>query len=80
MCLGIPMEVVSIDEQNKIAEVALGGTRQQVRLDVINEMPKLGDYVIVHAGFAIYRLDKEDAEETLALFEEIVAHGEAEIH
>lgn len=80
MCLGIPMEVVSVDEKEKSAEVELGGTRQQVRLDVINEMPKVGDYVIVHAGFAIYRLDKAEAEETLSLFEEILSHDEAEIH
>ncbi len=80
MCLGIPMEVININEEEKTAEVQLGGTRQQVRLDVINEMPKVGDYVIVHAGFAIYRLDKKDAEETLALFEEIIAHDQVEIH
>ncbi|MCD6320075.1 MAG: HypC/HybG/HupF family hydrogenase formation chaperone [Candidatus Desulfofervidaceae bacterium] len=80
MCLGIPMEVVSVDETEKTAEVELGGTKQQVRLDVINEMPKVGDYVIVHAGFAIYRLDKAEAEKTLSLFEEILSHEQAEIH
>jgi len=65
------MKVVDIDEVKKTAEVEIGGTHQQVRLDIVNEMPKVGDFVIVHAGFAIYRLDKTEAEETLKLFEQI---------
>ncbi len=68
MCLAIPMEVLKIDGQN--AEVQVGGTRHAVRLDVISEFPEVGDYVIVHAGFALTRLDREEAIATLKLFEE----------
>jgi len=68
MCLAIPMEVLKIDGKN--AEVQVGGTRQTVRLDVISESPEVGDYVIVHAGFALTRLDREEAIATLKLFEE----------
>ena len=68
MCLAIPMEVLKIDGKN--AEVQGGGTRQTVRLDVISESPEVGDYVIVHAGFALTRLDREEAIATLKLFEE----------
>jgi len=68
MCLAIPMEVLKID--GKSAEVQVGGTKQTVRLDVISESPEVGDYVIVHAGFALTRLDREEAIATLKLFEE----------
>ena len=68
MCLAIPMEVLKIEGQN--AEVQVGGTRHTVRLDVISEFPEVGDYVIVHAGFALTRLDREEAIATLKLFEE----------
>lgn len=68
MCLAIPMEVLKIEGQN--AEVQVGGTRHNVRLDVISEFPEVGDYVIVHAGFALTRLDREEAIATLKLFEE----------
>jgi hydrogenase expression/formation protein HypC len=62
------MEVLKIEGQN--AEVQVGGTRHNVRLDVISEFPEVGDYVIVHAGFALTRLDREEAIATLKLFEE----------
>lgn len=68
MCLAIPMEVLKIDGQS--AEVQVGGTKQTVRLDLISEFPEVGDYVIVHAGFALTRLDREEAVATLKLFEE----------
>ena len=68
MCLAIPMEVLTIDGQS--AEVQVGGTRQTVRLDLISESPEVGDFVIVHAGFALTRLDREEAIATLKLFEE----------
>lgn len=68
MCLAIPMEVLKIDGQS--AEVQIGGTRQTVRLDLISEFPEVGDFVIVHAGFALTRLDREEAVATLKLFEE----------
>jgi hydrogenase expression/formation protein HypC len=62
------MEVLTIDGQS--AEVQVGGTKQTVRLDLISEFPEVGDYVIVHAGFALTRLDREEAVATLKLFEE----------
>lgn len=68
MCLAIPMEILKIE--GKTAEVQVGGVRQTVRLDVISEDPAVGDYVIVHAGFALNRLDRDEAIATLKLFEE----------
>jgi hydrogenase expression/formation protein HypC len=80
MCLGIPMEVISIDDDKKVAAVEIGGTKQKVRLDIVNEVPKVGDFVIVHAGFAIYQLDKKEAQETLKLFKKILAEEGSKIY
>ncbi len=67
MCLAIPMEILKIEGKN--AEVQVGGVRQTVRLDVISEDPHVGDFVIVHAGFALTRLDRDEAIAPLKLFE-----------
>ena len=69
MCLAIPMKVVEIE--GPVAQVAEGGVRRSARVDLI-EGVKVGDYVIIHAGVAIDRLDPEEARETLKLFEEML--------
>ncbi len=68
MCVAIPSKIVEIDEAT--ATVAVGGSRILARLDLV-EGAKLGDYVLVHAGFAITLLDAEDARETLSLMKEV---------
>jgi len=68
------MKVVEVNLAKNVARVDIGKTQQWIRLDIINEVPKIGDYVIVHAGFAIYRLDEKEAKETLSLFEEMLRH------
>jgi hydrogenase expression/formation protein HypC len=70
MCVGVPMEVVEIAGNR--AWVSAGGTKRQIRLDIVDERPEVGDYVIVHAGFAIHRIDEEVAKETLEMFKEMV--------
>jgi hydrogenase expression/formation protein HypC len=55
------------------AETEVGGIHNRVSIALIDAVA-IGDYLIVHAGFAITRLDVEEAEKTLALFEEIAAH------
>ncbi len=68
MCLAVPMEIIAIADN--VADVEIGGVKRQVRLDIIDEAPAVGDYVIVHAGFALRRLDREDALETIKLFQD----------
>jgi hydrogenase expression/formation protein HypC len=68
MCLAVPMEITAIHE--KIADVEIGGVTKQVRLEIIDDTPAVGDFVIVHAGFAIHRLDREEALETIKYFQE----------
>jgi hydrogenase expression/formation protein HypC len=63
MCLAIPMRLIEIDGAAAVAEV--DGVTRQVRLDLLPEAV-LGDYVLIHAGLAIARVDAEQAEETLS--------------
>ena len=68
MCLGIPGKVVEIQQENGLAmgKVDFGGVRKQACLEYVPEV-KLGDYVIVHVGFAISMVDEEEALRTLEL-------------
>jgi len=68
MCLAIPMEVVSIEDN--VAHVEVGGVKNQVRLDIVDQMPAVGDFVIVHAGFALRCLDRQEGLETIKLFQD----------
>ncbi|MFO7596507.1 MAG: HypC/HybG/HupF family hydrogenase formation chaperone [Desulfocurvibacter africanus] len=68
MCLAVPMEIEAINES--VADVRVGQVRHQVRLDIIDEQPQVGDFVIVHAGFALRRIDREEGLATLKLFQE----------
>lgn len=68
MCLGIPGKIVSLS--GDIAEVDFGGVARKVSLLLCPEVNE-GDYVLVHVGFAIQRLEKKEALETLELFKEM---------
>jgi hydrogenase expression/formation protein HypC len=69
MCLAIPSEIVEIRE--KMATVDVSGIRREVSLLLLPEEASVGDYVLVHAGFAIHKIDREAAEEALKLINEI---------
>jgi len=71
MCLAVPVRVVEVLADGN-AEVEVGGVRNRVSLSLVDGVAP-GDYVIVHAGFAINRLDVAEAEKSLALFAEIAA-------
>ena len=72
MCLAIPGRVVEIFEQSgtTMAQVDFGGVRKEVCLAYLPDVT-VGEYVIVHVGFAIQKLDEESALETLATFERL---------
>jgi len=72
MCLGIPMKVVRIDGQEAVAEA--GGIRKHIRLDLLEEVA-LGDFVLIHTGYAIEKLHPEEAEETLELIKKVYRAG-----
>ena len=69
MCLGVPMKIISRDGDSIVAEV--DGVQKEANIMLLSEEVKLGDYVIVHAGFAISRLDEAYAQETIRLMKEI---------
>ncbi|MBM3295110.1 MAG: HypC/HybG/HupF family hydrogenase formation chaperone [Candidatus Aminicenantes bacterium] len=78
MCLGIPVKIVELDASGELGKVDYLGTKVQTSFALLPGVG-LGDWVIVHAGFAISRLDEEEARETLALLREIVENsGEPE--
>jgi hydrogenase expression/formation protein HypC len=68
MCLAVPMKLVEIDE-SKNGKAEAGGVLYSVNLRLIPDV-KIGDYIIIHAGFAIEKLDEEEARKTLELFSE----------
>ena len=68
MCLAVPLKLVEINGNDAVGESM--GMRRKLRVDFIDE-PKLGDYVIVHAGFAIERLPERQALEDLEAWEEL---------
>ncbi len=71
MCLGVPGRVVSVD--GLVAVVDFWGAHHEVRLDVVDAPVAPGDYVLNHVGFAIRRIPEEEAKETLALYDELLA-------
>ena len=70
MCLAIPAKIIKIE--NGMGTIDMDGTQRQVSL-LLQEDAKVGDYVIVHAGFAIHRVDEEEALESLRFLRQMVA-------
>jgi hydrogenase expression/formation protein HypC len=68
MCLAVPAQVISLAGQE--AEVDFGGVRRRISV-VLTPQVRIGDYVLIHTGFAINVLDEEEARETLELFREL---------
>ncbi len=76
MCLAIPGKIVEItDAENHIAKVEIGGVRRGVNIGMLDDL-KIGDYVLVHVGFAMSKVDEKEAEETLRLLQELGSYQE----
>lgn len=77
MCLAIPMRVTRVEGDpndfttSQLATVDADGISKQVRLDIVDRWPDIGDYVIVHAGFAIHSLIEEEAKKNLELLHQL---------
>jgi hydrogenase expression/formation protein HypC len=69
MCLAVPMQITRIGD-NGAGTVELEGARYEVNLSLV-ENPAIGEFVIVHAGYAIEKLDRREADERIALFEDL---------
>lgn len=66
MCLAIPAQIASIDPDGQSARVSLGGVTKEISLALVEDVA-VGDYVLVHVGYALNRLSEEEAARTLAL-------------
>jgi len=74
MCLAVPGKIIDVDEKNDKATVDYGnGTTRSANISLVKVKP--GEYVLVHAGFAIQKVDPKEAEETLQLFNEMMTEG-----
>ena len=77
MCLGVPGRVLSVE--GDLAMVDFWGVRKAIRLDVVDEPVVPGDYVLNHVGFAIRRIPVAEAEETLRLYERVLAAEDGDL-
>ncbi len=77
MCLSIPSKVVHIDENN-MATVDTMGVKREVTLDLIGEKVDIGDYVLIHVGFAMNKISQEEAMESIKVYDEIVQKMKSE--
>ncbi len=76
MCLAIPGKIVEIvDEENHIAKIEIGGVRRGVNIGMLDDVG-IGDYVLVHVGFAMSKIDEKQAQETLQILRELGAYQE----
>lgn len=78
MCLSIPSKITKIDSETNIATVDTMGVTRQASLDLIDQEVTIGDYVLIHIGFAMNKIDEEDALESLKVYGEIIAKMEEE--
>ena len=69
MCLALPAKVLAVDETADMATVALGEVRKEVSLALLEDV-RVGDFVLIHVGYALNRISPEEAERTLQLFAE----------
>jgi len=71
MCLSIPSKIEKIDENN-MATVDTMGVKRDISLDLMNDDVQIGDYILIHVGFAMNKIDKVEAEQSLKVYEEMV--------
>ena len=75
MCLAIPMKLVSVNDNKGVVET--GGIHKEVDISLVSPI-RVGDYVIVHAGFAIERMNDQEAKNTLEFFDDMIRLMEAD--
>lgn len=76
MCLGIPMQIIGVNGYN--ARASAKGVERDISLFMLqDELPAVGDFIIVHVGYAIQRISEEDARRSWELFDQILAASDA---
>ncbi len=77
MCLSIPSKIVEIDEDN-MATVDTMGIKRQVSLDLMPDVVDIGDYILIHVGFAMNKIDEAEALQSLEVYKEMLEAMEEE--
>jgi hydrogenase expression/formation protein HypC len=72
MCVAIPSRITSIDEKTNTATVETMGVERKAALFLLEEPPKIGDYVVLHVGFAMSVIDEHEALESIKLFKLVI--------
>ncbi|MGB0990448.1 HypC/HybG/HupF family hydrogenase formation chaperone [Arcobacter sp. F155] len=78
MCLSIPSKITKIDKENNVATVDTMGVERQASLELVDQPVEVGDYVLIHIGFAMNKIDEEDALASLEVYKEIIEKMEEE--
>lgn len=78
MCLSIPSQVVAIDAEHQSVTVDTLGVRRDVSSHLMTDPLEVGDYVLIHIGFVMNKIDQQDAKQSLELYQEIVTKLESE--
>jgi len=78
MCLSIPSKITIIDHSRNVATVDTMGVLREASLDLIDQQVEVGDYVLIHIGFAMNKIDEADALQSLEAYKEIIAMMEEE--
>lgn len=78
MCLAIPSKVIAINKDTNMAILDTMGVRREASLDLINEEIHIGEFVLLHIGYVMSKIDEESAKESLKIYDEIIKEMEAE--
>ena len=75
MCLAIPGKIIEmVDEDGGIAKVDVSGVRRNINIALLDNV-SIGDYVLIHVGFALSKIDEKEAEETLRMLQQLGSYG-----
>ena len=77
MCLGIPGRVIQVEPLTALVDI--WGVKKRVRLEIVDEVVRPGDYVLIHVGFAIRRIPPEEVQETLALYDQLIKETDEDL-
>ena len=77
MCLAVPARVITLDKNSDTAVVDLSGIQKEISTALVEDV-NVGDYVLIHVGYALQKLSEEEAAQTLALFDELNAQNVVE--
>lgn len=78
MCLAIPSKVIKINQQTNVATLETLGVEREASLDLMGEEVFVGEWVLIHIGFVMGKIDEKEAKESLALYEQIIDSMEKE--